>query len=79
MAVRGRNAHWKLNEIRPRHWDAVARLAGLGDASALIDEVRAHTPAVIAEVSAQLPAGFPDEVSGKIFEGMRRQAGHLAE
>ena len=79
MAVRGRNAHWKLNEIRPRHWDAVARLAGLGDARALIDKVRAHTPAVIAEVSAQLPAGFPDEVSGKIFEGMRRQAGHLAE
>jgi serine/threonine-protein kinase HipA len=28
MAVRGKNAHWKINEIKARHWDAVAKLAG---------------------------------------------------
>ena len=79
MAVRGRNAHWKINDIRPRHWDAVARLAGLGDAKGLVDEVRDQTPAVIAEVSSQLPADFPSEVVGKIFEGMGRQAVQLTE
>ena len=79
MAVRGRNAHWKITDIRPRHWDAVACLAGLGDARALVDEVRAQAPAVIAQVSAQLPMGFPNEVSGKIFSGMGSQVGQLAE
>lgn len=79
MAVRGRNAHWKINDIRPRHWDSVARLAGLGDARALVDEVRAQAPTVIAEVSGQLPVDFPVEVSGTIFEGMRRQAVQLTD
>ena len=79
MAVRGRNAHWKINDIRPRHWDAVARLAGLGDAAALVAEVRDQTPAVIAEVSGQLPVDFPGEVSGMIFDGMRRQMAQLVE
>lgn len=79
MAVRGRNAHGKINDIQPRHWDTVARLAGLGDAAGLVAEVRDQTPAVIAEVSGQLPTEFPSEVGGKIFEGMRRQAMQLTD
>jgi serine/threonine-protein kinase HipA len=44
MAVRSKSAHWKVSEIRPRSWDAAARFAGLGDATALLDEVLQQAP-----------------------------------
>ena len=78
MAVRGRNAHWKLKDILPRHWDAVTRNAGLGDASGLISEVIRQVPEVIATVSGQLPPGFPARVSDRIFAGIQQQARRLA-
>lgn len=78
MAVRSRNAHWKLKDILPRHWEAVARTAGLGDATALVAEVAAQTPQVIADVSRRLPRGFPGRVSDRIFAGMKEQANRLA-
>ena len=79
MAVRSRNAHWKLKDIVPRHWEAVTRLAGLGDAADLIAEVFRQTPAAIAEASRQLPRGFPARVSDRIFAGMLEQAKRLAQ
>lgn len=77
MAVRSRNAHRKLKDILPRHWDAVTRLASLGDASALVAEVAAQTPQVIATVSRHLPRGFPARVSDRIFAGMEEQSKRL--
>ena len=77
MAVRSRNAHWKLKDILPRHWDAVTRVAGLGEASRLIAEVLRQTPEVIAQVSRQLPPGFPARVSDRIFAGLQKQAMRL--
>lgn len=78
MAVRSRNAHWKLKDILPRHWDAVARMAGLGDASRLVAEVLEQTPRVIDDVGGQLPPGFPSRVSDHIFSGMQEQAQRLS-
>jgi serine/threonine-protein kinase HipA len=77
MAVRSRNAHWKLKDILPRHWDAVTRMAGLGEASRLIAEVLRQTPEVIAQVSRQLPPRFPARVSDQIFAGLQKQAMRL--
>jgi len=77
MAVRSRNVHWKLKDILPRQWDAVTRVAGLGEASGLITEVLRQTPEVIAQVSRQLPPGFPARVSDRIFAGMQEQAMRL--
>ena len=78
MAVRSRNAQWKLKDILPRHWDAVARVAGMGDADALISEVLRQIPVVIGDVGRQLPRDFPAKVSDRVFAGMREQAGRLA-
>jgi serine/threonine-protein kinase HipA len=69
MAVRSKSAHWKLAEIRPRSWDAVAKLAGFGDAEAIIREVLDTAPAAVEAVSRDLPAGFPEEIRDKIFQG----------
>ncbi len=77
MAVRSRNAHWKLQDILPRHWDAVTRTAGLGDAGDLIDQVINQTPKVINEVSNHLPGNFPGRVSERIFNGLQEQAKRL--
>lgn len=77
MAVRSTNAHWKIAEILPRHWDAVARLAGLGTAQTLREELIEALPAVLDQVAAQLPPTFPGQVADRIFAGMRTGAALL--
>ncbi len=79
LAVRSKNAHWKLAEIKARHWDAVARQAGLGDAAALLAEVAGQVASVIATVSRQLPRGFPARVAERIFSGLQESAKQLAD
>jgi serine/threonine-protein kinase HipA len=78
MAVRSKNAHWKLSEIRPRHWDSVTRDAGLGPATSLIEEIVSQTPKVIESANRQIPARFPAIVRDKIFEGLQASAKVLA-
>jgi serine/threonine-protein kinase HipA len=77
MAVRSKNAHWKLSEIKARHWDAVARAAGLGNATSLLQEIATQTPRVIESVNRQIPARFPATVQDKIFDGLQRTAAQL--
>lgn len=78
MAVRSKNAHWKLKDIRPRHWEGMARAAGLQDAEGLIDEVLTQVPSVLAQVGANLPKNFPMRITDKIFAGIEQQAKVLA-
>jgi serine/threonine-protein kinase HipA len=79
MALRSKSAHWALQDLRARHWDGVAKLAGLGDARALCDELLAQLPGVLDSVEAQLPAGFPEHVAHAIFEGVRSTAKRLGD
>jgi len=78
MAIRSRNAHWKLAEILPRHWDVVAKLAGLANAQALRAEIIETLPDVIDRVRTQMPTHFPEQVASAIFEGMKSNAKRLA-
>ena len=78
MAVRSKNAHWKLSEIKARHWDAVARTTGLGSATPLLEEIAAQVSQVIENVNSQLPRGFPTNVQDPIFAGLRKAAGQLS-
>jgi serine/threonine-protein kinase HipA len=77
MAVRSQNPHWKISEIKPRHWDAVAKLAGLGDANEIIADLVARTPKVLASLAKVVPADFPAYVRNRIFEGVARSAQQL--
>lgn len=73
MAVRGRNAHYRLNEIQPRHWCALAENTGLPEMwTAMQEHVEAIGPA-IDKLEAKLPNGFPDRVFKTIRDGVRRQ------
>jgi serine/threonine-protein kinase HipA len=80
MSVRSRNAHYFISEIRRRHWVAQGQRATLAteEVEEMIDTITGKTEAVIENVAAQLPKGFPQDVSEKIFDGMRRQSKKLA-
>jgi HipA N-terminal domain len=79
MAVRSKNPHWKIREIEPRHWDEVARAAGLGDAKAVRGELAKMAGPAVKKCAAKLPKGFPSRVSDKIFEGLLAGAKRLAD
>ena len=78
LAVRATNAHWKLKDISPRHWSAVAQQAGLGHADALIHEILTLVPSTLSTVGNLLPKTFPTHVSEKNFSGIAQQAKVLA-
>lgn len=77
MAVRSRNAHWKMREIFPRHWIAVGDRHKL-DAQAVLDGLIDQTPGVIEKVSRLLPANFPATISEPVFAGLQNAARRLA-
>nr|WP_314624024.1 type II toxin-antitoxin system HipA family toxin [uncultured Noviherbaspirillum sp.] len=79
MAVRSKNAHYRMQDVRRRHWNAVARNNAMGkDFNAVIDDILARTPGVVESVGALLPTGFPAKVAEPIFNGLLMQAQRLA-
>lgn len=76
MAVRSKNAHWKMKQILRRHWQALGTRYGLG-VDALIDELVQQTPKAIAQVQTQLPPDFPPTVAEPIFQGLLASAQRL--
>lgn len=77
MAVDGRNRHYKWAEIRREHFEQTAQGCRLPDAPALIDELVAATPQAIAEVADDLPANFPEDLAGAVFDGLKQAAEKL--
>jgi serine/threonine-protein kinase HipA len=83
MAVRTRNAHWRVKDIHRRHWLELGTRHGVVSAEgqpaqAVIDDLVARTPEVLAQVRALLPPGFPAEVADSIFTGVEEAATRLA-
>jgi serine/threonine-protein kinase HipA len=78
MAVWGTNRHYTWRAIRRPHFERTATDCGLGGSvRALIDELVERTAEAIRQVSAAIPAGFPDGVSTPIFEGLEQAARRL--
>lgn len=77
MAVRSKNAHWKLADIKRRHWEHLGRTSGLGGDQTWIDQIADTTPTVIEQVRGLIPAGFPGAVADAIFAGMKQQVAQL--
>lgn len=83
MAVRSKNAHWKMRDILRRHWLALGARHGIvtedgRQAQFILDDLVARTPGVIAAVQARLPANFPEQVADSILGGMQEAADRLA-
>ena len=83
MAVRTKNAHWKVKDILRRHWLELGTRHGVvtadgRPAQAVVDDLVARTPEALAQVRAQLPHGFPADVADSILEGVQGAAARLA-
>ncbi|MGL5040406.1 MAG: type II toxin-antitoxin system HipA family toxin [Aeromonas sp.] len=76
MALQGRNRQYNFTMIQPRHFISTAAKVGFSqDAAAqLMLDMATKTDAVIAIVTAELPAGFPEHISSAIFNGLSSQA-----
>jgi len=82
MAVRGKNAHWKMNEIQRRHWVALGSRHGVvtadgRPAEALLDDLVARTPEVITRIQGELPEGFPQALANSILDGLAQASKQL--
>ncbi len=75
LSVSGRHPHFAMHGIRRRHFNATAKKLGFGpDAEVLVQDLVERTPAVVAQVQAQLPAGFSQKVADRIFNGVLESA-----
>lgn len=79
MAVRAKNAHWKMREILRRHWIDIGTRHGIvtedgRPAEFIVNELAESTPAVVATVREKLPANFPEHVANSILAGLQDAA-----
>lgn len=74
MALRNKNTHYHLHEIRTRHWEALARQSGVPGAFDQMVALVLQVPDALERVAAQLPPDFPMPVFTAIREGMLAQA-----
>lgn len=71
MALLGKNRHYHMHNIQRRHFNSTARTVGYGpDAEPLIQALIERTPAAIAQVQADLPPGFSQQVAEKVLGGL---------
>lgn len=83
MAVRTKNAHWRMRDILRRHWLTIGQRYGIvtpdgRGAAFVIDELVARTPEVVRVVRAKLPMGYPATLANSILEGLETAADKLA-
>lgn len=75
MALLGKSRHYQVHTIQRRHFNSTARKVGYGDsAEPLIKEIVERTPQAIAQVQAELPPGFRQEVVDKVLGGLLQAA-----
>lgn len=77
MAVRSKNTHWKMSELKPHGWDAIARVAGLGGSAELWGEIVAAAPGAAEAVAREIKPGFPEEIRDRILDGFLKTARSL--
>jgi serine/threonine-protein kinase HipA len=79
MALLGKNRHYEMHSIVRRHFNSTAQKVGFGeDAEAVVQNILAKTPGVIAQVQALLPRGFSARVADTVLGGLAQAAKALA-
>lgn len=72
MALRTSNTRYKMQEVLLRHWLAVGKTyIGQQATESLIGDLHQLVEPAIQNVSARLPAHFPEHIKDAIFHGLR--------
>ena len=84
MAVRSKNPHWIMRDIRRRHWLTVGERYGVVTADgrgvqSILDELVVRTPKVVSTVRGKLPKKFPQALADSILGGLQAAADKLAD
>lgn len=74
MALHSKNTHYKLREIRARHWLVLAQRCGVPGMWERMLRMIHGVDAVLERVQGTLPGGFPAGVWDAIQAGMKRHA-----
>jgi serine/threonine-protein kinase HipA len=74
MALRGKNAHYKILEIQPRHFRALADRYPDAEAWPAMIELAGRVEGGIKGVERRLPKAFPESVWAPLSRGMIEQA-----
>jgi serine/threonine-protein kinase HipA len=74
MALRGKNAHYKIVEIQPRHFRALADKYPGAEAWQAMIELAGRVEGAIEAVEMRLPNGFAESVWAPLSKGMLKQA-----
>lgn len=74
MALRGKNAHYRISEIHTRHWKQLAKDCGVPGVWELMLEMAGSVDDAVASVMIQLPQEYPVTLAETIFDGVRKQA-----
>jgi len=83
MAVRSKNPHWLMRDIRRRHWLTVGERYGITtddgrDVHHILDDLITRTPEVIRMVRNRLAPDFPEALADSILHGLQAMADRLA-
>ena len=73
MAIRSKNAHYKLASIQARHWHSLAMKHGGGASWHAMLELKEHVGSALDKVERALPKDFPVRTWQTISDGMRFQ------
>jgi serine/threonine-protein kinase HipA len=74
MALRDKNAHYKIVEIQPRHFQALADRYPTAEAWPAMLELASRVEGAIKAVEKRLPKGFAESVWAPLSRGMLAQA-----
>ena len=71
MALLGKNRHFHMHSIQRWHFNSTAKKVGYGEsAEPLLHELVGRTPEAVAQVQAELPAGFSQQVADQVLDGL---------
>lgn len=74
MGLRTRNMHYRLREIRARHFRTLADTSGVPTVWNRMQALVEHVPAALTAVGERLPPDFPPTLWERVSKGMRAQA-----
>ena len=72
----GERRHYAVHTIARRHFLQTAATCGLDapTANGVLDEVLSRVEPTIAQVTGELPSGFPADLADQILGGLRARA-----